>query len=104
MLDLIGKKVLITTQGWFTAPDGIDYRSVWGELKDIKEAGKHLGFIPNRAHANWFIEVGKMIIMGCQVMYVIECDKPEVGPTKCYSVHEGKLLEYDKPTSIFVSE
>lgn len=74
MHNLINKKVLITTQGWFYGKDGRSYRGVHGTLKGVYEAGKTLGFIPNRAHANWFIEIGEMVIMGCQVMYIIECD------------------------------
>lgn len=106
MLDLINKKVLITTQGWFIAPDGIEYRACWGTLKSVNEAGKTLGFIPNRSHANWFIQIGNMIIMGCQVMYVIECnEKPNFDKAKSW-VHtaEKGVTEYDHPTKIYMAE
>jgi len=106
MLALINKKVLITTQNWFTAPDGKDYKSCWGTLKAIHEAGKSLGFIPNRSHANWFIEVGNMIIMGCQVMYVIDCpEKPKMEMVKAWTSHAEKgIIEYDRPTIIYMAE
>lgn len=60
----INKKVLITTDRWFYGTDGKQYRAVYGTLKGIHEAGKTLGFIPNRSHANWFIEIGSITIMG----------------------------------------
>lgn len=106
MLQNIGKKVLITTSNWFIAPDGKDYRAVHGTLKGVHEAGKSLGFIPNRAHANWFIEVGAMIIMGCQVMYVVECENVEKGNTTDYKYSEqtSSIVSYEKPTSIYITD
>lgn len=106
MLDKIGKKVLITTSNWFIAPDGKDYRAVHGTLKGVHEAGKSLGFIPNRSHANWFIEVGSMIIMGCQVMYVIECETVE---NTCNYEEAGRTPvittpSNEKPTNIYITD
>lgn len=101
MKEFIGSKVLITTSGWFYAPDGTEYRSVFGTLKAVHEVGKILGFIPNRSHANWFIEIGSMVIMGCQVMYLIKTDTVEMGRVKNWSFTEGKVNEYEKPSSIY---
>ncbi len=103
MIDLIGEKVLITTSNWFYAPDGKLYRAVWGTLRSVNEAGKTLGFIPNRAHANWFLQVGELTVMGCQVMYVLRChEKPELGHVKDYSADPANgVKEYDRPGSIY---
>lgn len=97
MHEYIGQKVLLTSQSWFYAPDGKQYKSVHGTLKGIHEAGNTLGFIPNRSHANWFIEIGDMTIMGCQVLYVIKCDKVETGSVKDWRNNdkEGGIDEYD---------
>lgn len=73
MKELIGKKVLITCSAWFYAPDGKLYKGVWGTLKNIVEAKEAFGFIPSRSHANWFIEVGNVVITGCQVNYLVQC-------------------------------
>jgi len=100
MQHLIGKKVLVTTQGWFYGKDGRSYRAAHGTLKAVHEAGKSLGFIPNRAHANWFIEIGEMIIMGCQVMYVLECETVHDGPVPEWSTEnqgEKGISEYQRP-------
>lgn len=106
MQKFIGKKCLVTTTNWFFAPDGNQYRAIWGTLNEIHEAGKSLGFIPNRSHANWFIEIGKVVVMGCQVMYIIQCDeKPVTDKEKAYCYSENKGLDiYERPSSIYVTE
>lgn len=103
MKEFINHKVLVTTQGWFFAPDGLEYRGVYGTLKAVHEAGKELGFIPNRSHANWFIEIGNMIIMGCQVMYIVRADEAATGSVKAWDYHDGAIKEYDRPTKIYNS-
>lgn len=103
MQSFINRKVLITTSAWFYGPDGKQYRAVWGTLKAIHEAGKTLGFIPNRSHANWFVEVGNMVIIGCQVMYVLQVDEePDTGIVHDYSTTTGILQEFDRPTQILI--
>ena len=106
MHEYVGKNVLITTQSWFLAPNGQTYRAVWGTLKSINEAGKTLGFIPNRSHANWFIGIGKMTIMGCQVMYIIQCDdKPNTGEhLSWHSDAANGLKTFQEPSHIYISE
>lgn len=105
MLSLIDKKVLVTTQNWFYAPDGKQYRGVWGTLKAVHEAGKMLGFIPNRAHANWFIQVGALTVMGCQVMYVLDCpEKPPDGDVTDFTMEAGKVISYDRPSVIYITD
>lgn len=103
----IGKKVLVTTQSWFYGKDGKQYRAIHGTLKGIHEAGKTLGFIPNRSHANWFIEVGSMVIMGCQVLYFDQVDEIHGGPVIDWTDapdDKGKAKNYERPTAIYISE
>lgn len=105
MINFINKKVLVTTQQWFYAPDGIQYRAVYGTLKAVHEAGKTLGFIPNRAHANWFIEIGSMIIMGCQVLYVNQSDTIHTGNVEEWKADDTKgLVSYERPTAIYITD
>jgi hypothetical protein len=105
MHQYINKTCLITTSGWFYAPDGRQYKAVWGTLKAIHEVSKAFGFIPSRAFANWFIEIGDMTIMGCQVLYVIACDKPNTD--KILDWHsESKnepIVEFERPTAIYIT-
>jgi hypothetical protein len=105
MQNFIGKKVLITTQSWFYGKDGRQYRAVHGTLKAVHEAGKELGFIPNRSHANWFIEIGELIIMGCQVMYVLETETVNTEKVEDYSINENipeGIKTYERPCAIYL--
>lgn len=105
MHDYIGKNVLVTTEDWFIAPDGKDYKAVYGVLKGVHEAGKTLGFIPNRSHANWFLEVGNVTIMGCRVRYVVRTDeRPPNTRSLGWTTHDGELKQYERPCMIYFSE
>jgi hypothetical protein len=90
MQNKIGKNVLCTTESWFLAPDGREYKAVFGKLKGIHSSEKTLGFSPNRTHTNWFLEIGNMSIAGCQIMYVVETEE----------AHLGELLDFDQTKTI----
>lgn len=73
-------KVLVTTNEWFKAKDGQQYKAVWGTAKVMK-AEDLLGFKPSRS-ANWFLffDAGddSMIVGGCQISYAQVChDEPQ---------------------------
>lgn len=100
MRHLIGKKVLITTHEWFLGTDGRSYKAVWGDLVSITEAKDSVGFAIHRSQANWFIEIGDMVIAGCQVLYLMHCpDRPETGDIEDWSGDSGK--PYTHPSSIW---
>lgn len=76
-------KYLITTHEWFYAPDGKQYRAVWGDVQ-ITQTKDIIGLDPNRVTSNYCYKVGTeehhIIIGGCQVMYSVKCDiRPETG-------------------------
>lgn len=105
MLKFIDKKVLITTNDWFYGKDGRSYRAVHGTLKAVHEASIVLGFAPNRTHANWFIEVGEMMILGCQVLHVIECETVYESPVGDYTIDpqsESGIKKFLRPSAIYV--
>lgn len=52
MHEWINKGVLLTCTDWFFAPDGQQYKAIWGIMKGIKEVKKELGIDINRAHSN----------------------------------------------------
>lgn len=107
MKDYLNQKVLITTNNWFYAPDGMKYSAVWGTLKNIHEAKDVFGFTPNRNHANWFVEIGNMIITGCQVNYCVICPtKPDFEKVKhaMYGHGDGAYREFERMNEIYISE
>jgi hypothetical protein len=91
MQNKIGKNVLCTTESWFLAPDGREYKAVFGKLKGIHSSEKTLGFSPNRTHTNWFLEIGNMSIAGCQIMYVVET--AEVNMDEVFDYDQTKIVE-----------
>lgn len=97
----IGKNVLITTEGWFYAPDGIAYRAVWGMLKAVKTAEDTLGIRPNGRSTNWYVEVGNVTISGCQVNYVVQTDKVNFGEVDEFSIYEGQHVISKRPCAIY---
>lgn len=102
--NLIGENVLCTCSNWFIAPDGKEYKGVYGKLIGIYEVSKELGFIPNRSHANWFYKIGEMVIMGCQVMYIIKCTQPvNTDKQTAWTLDSGDVKEYERPTLIYSS-
>lgn len=50
--------ILVTTSDWFRAPDGQQYKAVWGKAKIIS-AKIFLGFDPPSSGSNWMMVFGK---------------------------------------------
>lgn len=74
----IGKTVLITTDHWFYAPDGKTYRAVFGTLRNVLADSDVLGIKTNARSTNWYLEVGNMVIAGCQIHYAMLADRSEM--------------------------
>jgi len=68
----IGDKALITTDLWFFAPDGQQYRAVFGTVKAIRSSEETLGIKTNARSTNWYVEIGDVILAGCQIHYAIK--------------------------------
>lgn len=74
---------LITTDGWFRAPDGKQYNAVWGYCTVVPATEMLGGISPNRNSANWGVKVGRgddhIYIAGCQIHYAFRCDEVYAG-------------------------
>lgn len=94
---LLGQKVLVTTNNYFFAPNGRQYKALFGTLRSICDDKDSLGISTNRNSTNWYVEVGNMIIAGCQVFYMCKTDKVNFGNTFVIRDHDGKnwSSEYD---------
>lgn len=75
MIKELNKKYLITTNNWFIAPDGQQYRAAFGTVTAIESDSETLGIKTNRGSTNWYVKIGSMIIAGCQIHYCIRTDK-----------------------------
>jgi len=98
-------KYLITTDAWFYAPDGKQYKSVWGEVKIVDD--RIIGVKTNSRSTNWYARVGTeenhLVIAGCQIHYACRCEnEPNIDYTDDYILHEGEIKEYKRPTNIYI--
>jgi len=97
---------LISTDAWFYAPDGRQYRAVWGNVQMTDDSV--LGIKTNARSSNWFAKVGPednhVIIAGCQIHYAVKCDRPHVGYTDEHTVEAGECKKYIRPTNIYIAE
>lgn len=100
-------KYLITTDKWFTAPDGLTYNTVWGNVKIL--ADDVLGVKTNRNATNWYAQVGEngkeVIVAGCQIHYAVRCEsKPNIDEVEDWTVDNGNFNKYTRPTKIYIAE
>jgi hypothetical protein len=100
-------KYLITTDSWFLAPDGKQYKSAWGEVEIVSDS--ILGIKTNVRSSNWFAKVGSnenhIIIAGCQIHYACKSEqKPNTNDAFDYTIEAGEVKTYFRPTHIFIAE
>ena len=100
-------KYLITTDSWFTAPDGNDYKAVWGEVSILED--NVLGLKTNRNSTNWYAKIGTeekhVIVAGCQIHYASKSDEePFTRYGETWETFEGKAKTYQTPTKIYIAE
>jgi hypothetical protein len=97
----IGRKVLVTVDNWFYAPDGRQYQAVFGVLHAVKTAEDTLGIRPNGKSSNWYMEVGNVTIAGCQIHYVVQTDAVNLEPIEDVLTHEGTYRTSIRRTNIY---
>jgi hypothetical protein len=97
----VGKKALITTDCWFIAPNGKQYRSVFGTVKAVQSSEETLGVRTNARSTNWYVEIGCMTLAGCQIHYAIRCDAVNLDRAADYNTSGDAINEYYRPSSIF---
>ena len=100
-------KYLITTDGWFVAPDGRSYCAVWGDVEILEDT--FLGVKTNRNSSNWFAKIGSpenhVVVAGCQIHYAVRCEKiPNTKEVESYSTGDNGIHRYAKPTDIYIAE
>ena len=96
-------KYLITTDNWFVAPDGSQYKAVYGEC--VVMADDVLGVKTNAKSTNWFVRVGDesnhIVIAGCQIHYAVKCERLNLEAAYSFCEKDGKVTEYKTPTRIY---
>lgn len=96
----IGSTYLITTDNWFLAPDGQQYRAVFGTVHGIHNDEGTLGIETNDRSTNWYLEIGNMTIAGCQIHYVLRTDNVDFEALPISHVeHGGRVIAQLLPKS-----
>ena len=86
----IGNTYLITADNWFFAPDGEQYRAVFGTVLAVLDSEAVLGIKPNRNATNWYVAIGDMIVAGCQIHYAMRADTYNAAPSHMVEIdHNG---------------
>lgn len=109
-LQLIGGNYLVTSDAWFFAQDGKQYKAAWGKIEVLSD--KILGIDTNRAATNWYMKIGDddnhVIFAGCQIHYAMKCnDAPNSGPALEFTaddIVDGKAKEYSRPSMIYIAQ
>lgn len=94
----VGSKVLITTNEWFYAADGRSYRAVWGTVAAINSSEDTLGVRTNARSTNWYVQIGDMLVAGCQIHYVCAAPEPPPMTVRDHSIKDGEVLPFMRPT------
>jgi len=97
----VGKKALITTDCWFIAPNGKQYKAVFGTIKAVQSSEETLGVRTNAKSTNWYVEIGCMTLAGCQIHYAIQTDSVNMDSVEDYSTSGGGIIFFTKPSFIF---
>ena len=101
----IGQKYLITTDNWFIAPDGNQYRAAFGTVSGIFKDEEALNLRVNRASANFFVQIGDLGIAGCQIHYCIKTDYVSLSPALREIEFNGQLiLQNEYQTRIYQAD
>lgn len=87
----VGKRYLITTDNWFYAPDGNQYRVVFGKVSAVQNSEDTLGIRTNRNATNWYVVIGNMIVAGCQIHYAIQTEECNLKSSEVEIEYEGRM-------------
>jgi len=100
-------KYLVTTDAWFYAPNGLRYKSAWGEVKVLDDTT--IGIKTNRNSTNWYVFIGSeekgIIVAGCQMHYAVKCEeKPNENSVTDTSYDPSGIKVFQRPSEIYIAE
>lgn len=97
----IGEKYLVTTDEWFFAPDGRQRKAVFGTVHGISTDDETLGVKTNARSTNWYLQIGSMIVAGCQIHYAIRTDRCNTESSSFDEVVDGEVKHPTIASSIY---
>lgn len=96
-----GDTVIVTCDNWFYAPDGREYRAVFGTVRAARTAEDTLGIRPNGKSTNWYLEIGNMTIAGCQIHYLVKAPSFCRDSVLTQGTHEGRIVDTTRACGIY---
>jgi len=97
----VGRKVLVTTDNWFIAPNGRQYRAAFGTVKGVHDDQSVLGIKTNARSTNWYLEIGNLFIAGCQIHYAVATESCELDQVHDDYVEGAKVERFLAPSRIY---
>lgn len=97
----IGDTVLATLDNFFFAPDGKQYRAVFGKVKAISGDQETLGIKTNARSTNWYATIGDMLVAGCQIHYVVKAEHCNTQDVEDFTTTDGVTKKYYRPSYIY---
>lgn len=97
----IGDTVLATLDNYFFAPDGKQYRAVFGKVKAISGDQETLGIKTNARSTNWYATIGNMTIAGCQIHYVVKTKDCDTGDVEDFHIIDGVTKKNWRPSYVY---
>lgn len=97
----IGDTVLATLDNYFFAPDGKQYRAVFGKVKAISGDQETLGIKTNARSTNWYATIGDMTIAGCQIHYVVKTEHCNTLDVEDFTTTDGVTNKFYRPSYIY---
>ena len=97
----VGQKALITVDNWFYAPDGNVYKAAWGTVRAVQSDQETLGIKTNVKSTNWYVQLGNLVVAGCQIHYAVRADQVHLGDVESYTEKDGQCLKYMRPGQIY---
>ena len=100
----LNQKYLITTNEWFSAPDGQMYKAVFGTVTAIRTDEETLGIKTNARSANWYVLIGNMIVAGCQIHYAIRSNDCSRRRYEGYHTNDDGIVEWTAASQIYFAD
>ena len=99
----VGDKIFVNLDNWIYTPDGKNCKAVFGTFKGVKKFEDVTGIKPTRS-TNWFLEIGNMIIAGCQIHYIFKTDYCWNGKYENWSYDNGVYKEYYHLSPVYFAD
>lgn len=98
----VGTKSLISTSEFFVAPNGKQYKSIYGTIKGVFSSKETLGVETNNKSTNWYVEIGNMTVAGCQIHYAIKAVDVNLSYAMNYTTDTANgIKEFQQPSLIY---